>query len=158
MQSNLKEKYMDPKTPENTLWIYSQLFIVFAFINIIMLAWSFADGSMNAPMLADAMGLSQGLVQGVVICVAALAVIEILMELYMGYKGIKQAQGKGKGLGHLVVAKIAAVVILITAIADAYSLFSNLAAATFSNWASLLTTLCCLAIIVLYHHAAKAVG
>lgn len=158
MQNNLKGKYMNPKTPENTLWIYSQLFIALAGINLFMLVWNFVDGSPNAAMLADAMGLSQGLVQGAVVFVAALAAIVILMELYMGYKGMKQAQGKGKGLGHLVVAKIAAVVVLIVAIADAYSLFSNLAAANFNSWASLLKTLCNLAIIVLYHHAAKAIG
>ena len=73
-----------------TLKIYGIFFIVLAIFDAIMLGVNWFSGEYNELLSANIEGISQDVIQGVLIALVVVMIIEILVKLFLGIRGIQK--------------------------------------------------------------------
>lgn len=123
---------------------YSTLFLLLAGVNVYNTIYTLV---FNMPDISD-LEVSKEMFIGLSI---GLLVIIVLAELFLGIKGLNEVKGKGKGTGHITLAKVVLVFYVIGTIFGIID-FIN----TKQDIVSILTSIGSTLIIYLYIRSAKA--
>lgn len=123
---------------------YSSLFLILAGINVYNLIYTLV---FNMPDISE-LNISKEVF--IAISIGIITII-VLAELFLGIKGLKQAKGKAKGMGHITLAKVAFAFYVIGTIMLVVDFINKK-----QDVISLLTSIGSALIIYLYIKSAKA--
>lgn len=133
------------------LWAFSTLFLILAVLNVINLIATFAGGELTVPVIADAAATTQQMARISIIIVTVFVALEVLVLVYLGLMGLRQANGKPTGKSHIVIAKICMVFLVLALIIVIIS-FIN---APGKDWIALCSALASVLFCVYYIRAAQ---
>ena len=136
---------------KRNLKIYSLLFLVLAIVGVVQLVLAYLQGDFNVSAIAQQTGASEQLALIVVIATLAFIAIVILLEAYVAVKGVKQANGTGKGASHITISKIMMVFIIISLAGNIYYIIKGQI-----DWLGLLRAIIGVLLVFGYIHEATA--
>ena len=96
---------------KRNLKIFSCLFIVFALTDAVTFIIDWFNGKLKIENFTGS--TTEEIAKVTLIAVIIIAVVAVLVKLYLGIKGIRQAQGKTKGKANVTIAKIIFICLII---------------------------------------------
>lgn len=128
------------------LTIFSKLFICLGALDLISIVTNYFMGVYDPKNVPD---VSLDVAKAIMITAIVIAVIASLVKFYLGFKGLNQAKGTGKGTSHITISKILLVFFVIIFAVGAYGLIKDS-----STWLSVLSDLA--SIIILFTYISSA--
>lgn len=104
---------------------YSFLALLFAALSLVRIIYSATTGGLEVDTSSLPEGITEAMVQIVLIVVLALSVVLLLPQLYIGVKGMKVAKNPDASKGHIVWAKILLVLSIIAIISPVVDIFKD---------------------------------
>ena len=137
---------------ETALKCYSIAFLCLAAFTFLSYLFEFLVGSLSVDALVSTLNLNVSLVKTVIYIMAGIVALIVICEVFLGVKGLRQANGSGSGSSHIVLATIALVVSALGLIVQIVSAFQgNL------EWLTLLRSSTSVLIVIGYLQVALAV-
>ena len=106
------------KNNKTALKVVAYALILLAIVNVATVAIDFFSGNYSEEALSKALGnqWNSGLYMPYLICVIGIIAISIILEIFLGIRGIKQADGKVNKYGHITLATVLFVLDFISCI------------------------------------------
>lgn len=115
------------KNNKTALKVVAYALILLAIVNVATVAIDFFSGNYSEEALSKALGnqWNSGLYMPYLICVIGIIAISIILEIFLGIRGIKQADGKVNKYGHITLATILFVLNAISCISGIFNIMNN---------------------------------
>lgn len=92
---------------KKNLKIWSELYIILAILDVVSLIGAYLAGQF------DVSSIPKNLQTGVLIFVISVCIIMILIKLLLGVQGLRQVNGTNKGTGHITLAKVTLIFLVL---------------------------------------------